>query len=239
VRQFLTMRFWMTLVALLALTALVYVATRSDPRSDSVIAAQSTPAERHIDFVAPVYAFNGDAGFAMQHGRSSGHLQLVIDSTRTMVIQPDTPGEISCTKLAEIGQCVVAADLLGDAVLWFAVIPAEPRPSVTLPGIAQLRDGNVVELTNGWVLNRAATVDLNCTDDVGSLTDFVRRFATTSTTTFSFDSQQIVRTTCTQSPETTTTSVPATPPPVPVGTVGPIDTSVVDTGPNASDSGVG
>jgi hypothetical protein len=234
VRQFLTMRFWMTLVALLALTGLVYVGTRSDPRSDSVIAASTTLAERHIDFVAPVDSVNGAAGFAMQHGRTGGQLQLVIDGTRTMVVQPDTPGEITCPDLTTVGQCVVAADLLGDAVLWFALIPAEPRPSVTLPGIAQLRDDNVVELTNGWVLERAANVDLNCTDDVASLTEFVRRFKSTSTTTFSFGTQQIVRATCTESPETTTTTVPAPPPPVPVDT-----SPVVDTVPTASDSGIG
>ncbi|MCU1504503.1 MAG: hypothetical protein JWM12_3857 [Ilumatobacteraceae bacterium] len=240
VRQFLTMRFWMTLVALLAITGLIYVATKSDPRSDQVIAAASTPlVERHIDFVAPVTSVNGDAGFAMQHGVTSARLQVSIDGTRTMVIQPGTPGEITCTKLAEVGQCVVAADLLGDAVLWFSLIPAEPRPSVTLPGIAELRDDNVVELTNGWVLHRATSVDLNCTDDVGSLTEFVRRFGATSTTTFSFDTQQVVRATCTHSPESTTTTVPVTAPPVPDATIAPGDTPVDGTAPDASASGVG
>ncbi len=83
-----------------------------------------------------------------------------------MVIQPDTPGEIECSQLAEIGQCVVLADLLGDAVLWFAIVPFEQSQNVTLPGIAKLDDQNVVELTNGWVLHRAAVVDIDCTDDV-------------------------------------------------------------------------
>src|SRR4051794_15047129 len=113
------MRFWMTFVALVVLTGLVYVATRSDPKSDSVIAAPTSPTERHVDFVAPVSNVSPGADFAMQHGRSSGQLQLVIDGTRTMVVQPDTPGEITCTDLTGVGQCVVAADLLGDAVLWF------------------------------------------------------------------------------------------------------------------------
>ncbi len=229
------MRFWMTLVALLAITGLVYVATRSGPSSDQVIAASATPTERHIDFIAPLGAFNGDAGFAMQHGTTTGNLQLVIDGTRTMVIQPNTPGEVTCTALATPGQCAVAADLLGDAVLWFSVIPAGTSTRVTLPGIGQLRDNNVVELTNGWVLNRSAVVKVDCTDDVGSLTEFVRRFAPSSTTTFTFATQQITATTCTQSPETTTT-VPATAPTVPGA---PDETVVGDTGPNASDSGVG
>jgi hypothetical protein len=240
VRQFVTLRFWMTIVALIALTGVVYLLTKSDPSSDSVIAAPTAQVERRIDFVAPVTSVNRSSDFELRHGRSLGQLQLVIDATRTMVVQPDTPGEITCPTLTDVAQCVVAADLLGDAVLWFALLPAEPRPSVTLPGIAHLRDDNVVQLTNGWLVKRAANVDLNCTDDVASLTEFVRRFAATSTTTFSFDSQQVVRATCTQSPETTTTSVPATPP-VPVG---PADVTVPggpssDTAPGASDSGIG
>jgi len=237
VRQFITLRFWMSLLAVVVLLGLVYVATRPDPSSDQVIAASGGPVARNIDFVSQVFGFNGDAGFAMDKGRTNGQLQVVIDGSRTMVIQPDTPGEIECSQLAEIGQCVVLADLLGDAVLWFAIVPFEQSQNVTLPGIAKLDDQNVVELTNGWVLHRAAVVDIDCTDDVSSLTEFVRRYGHESTTTFNLDRQQIVKTTCTQAPEATTTStVPATPPTQPEPLPG--DT-VVDTGPDASNSGVG
>ena len=45
---------------------------------------------------------------------------------------------IECSQLAEIGQCVVLADLLGDVVLWFAIVPFEQSQNVTLPGIAKL-----------------------------------------------------------------------------------------------------
>lgn len=237
-RQFITMRFWMSLLAVLALFGLVYVATRGEPDSDNVIAAENGPVERHVDFAARVYSVNGDAGFTMVRGKANGQLQLVIDGSRTMVVQPDTPGEITCTKLADIGACVVVADLLGDAVLWFALVPYEDQPSITLPGIATLQDQNIVELTNGWVLPRAASVDLDCADDVGSLTEFVRRFGPSSTTTFNLDSQRIVRATCTQAPQsTTTTTVPATPPPqqvVPGETLPPDETV-----PDASSSGIG
>ena len=110
--------------------------TRSGPSSDRVIAASDGPTKRNVDFVAQVYSFTGDPGFAMVQGKTNGELQLIIDGTRTMVIKPDTPGEISCNQLAEVGQCVVVADLLGDAVLWFALVPFEQRPSITMPGIA-------------------------------------------------------------------------------------------------------
>ncbi len=237
-RQFITLRFWMSLLAVLALFGVVYVATRGEPDSDNVIAASAGPVARHVDFASQVFSITGDPGFAMVRGKSNGELQLIIDGARTMVIEPDTPGEISCVGLAEVGSCVVVADLLGDAVLWFALVPFEQQPSITLPGIAKLDDLNQVELTNGWVLPRAASVDLDCAEDVPSLTEFVRRFGTTSTTTFSLDSQQVVKTTCTQAPETTTsTVVPATPPTEPVA---PGETVPADApGPDASNSGVG
>jgi hypothetical protein len=238
VRQFITLRFWMSLLAVVALFGLVYVATRGEPHSDQVIAAADEgPVQRHVDFVSQVYSINGDPGFAMVRGKANGELQLIIDGSRTMVVQPDTPGEISCTDLAAVGQCVVVADLLGDAVLWFALVPFEQARSVTMPGIAKLDDQNMVELTNGWLVRRAASVDLDCADDVSSLTEFVRRFGPSSTTSFSLDDQQIVKSACTQAPESTTTSVvPATPPPqdgVPGETVPP------EEAPDASNSGIG
>lgn len=232
------MRFWMSLLAVLALFGIVYVVTRGEPDSDSVIAADDGPVERHVDFVSQVYSITGDAGFAMVRGKSNGELQLIIDGSRTMVVQPDTPGEISCPDLSGIGTCVVVADLLGDAVLWFALVPHEQTSTVTMPGIAKLDDQNVVELTNGWVVRRAASVSIDCTEDVSSLTEFVRRFGTSSTTTFSLDDQQIVKTTCTQAPQsTTTTTVPAAPPTenvIPGETLPPDETV-----PDASSSGIG
>ena len=56
----------------------------------------------------------------MVDGTATGEMRLALDATRTMVVKPGTPGEITCAKLAEINQCIVAADLLGDAVVWFA-----------------------------------------------------------------------------------------------------------------------
>lgn len=208
-RQFVTLRFWATIVALIGLTGLIYVATKSEPVSDLVNAAAVAPTEHNIDLVTKVYAFGADPGFEMRNGRvTGGELQMIIDGARTMIVEPGTPGEITCNELAEIARCAVAADLLGDGVLWFSVFPAEQRPTITLPGIETLRDGNLALLTNGWVLSRSAVVELNCADDVGSLSEFVQRFGRDSTTTFNFDRQQIVRSTCNKAPETNSTTNP-------------------------------
>ena len=157
-----------------------------------------------------------------------------------MVVQPDTPGEITCTQLAEVGQCVVVADLLGDAVLWFALVPVRAAAEASpCPASPSCDDQNIVELTNGWVLRRAAgRRPATAPTTSPSLTEFVRRFGPSSTTTFSLDSQQIVKTTCTQAPEaTTTTTVPASPPAV---VTPPGDTAVPgDAAPDATRPGRG
>ena len=242
-RQFLTIRFWMTLVALGALTGLALLVTRSDgAASIAELGAPVAPAQHRIDLVALVFAFSGEAGFALKDGVTTGQLQLIIDGSRTMVIAPGTPGEISCTKLAEIGQCVVAVDLLGNAVLWFSVIPSTPGSTVTLPGIVGLLKSNQVLLANGWIVNRASLVDLNCSDDPASLTDFVRRYGARSTTTFSYDRQQVVRATCTAAPHaatTTTVQQDETGSSNPGSTVVGTDGAPPDSNTDASVSGVG
>ncbi len=248
-RQFATLRFWATILALVALTGVIYVATKSDPASDVLSAGAGAPAEHTIDLLTRVYGFGADPGFAMTNGRvTGGRLQMVIDGSRSMLVEPGTPGEITCSELGEIGRCAVAADLLGNAVLWFSVFPVDPRPTVILPGIEALRDGNRVLLTNGWILSRSAVVELSCADDVGSLSEFVDRFGRESTTTFNFDRQQVIRSTCTKAPPTTTTTDPNATTTVLGTIVLPDDTSpstTVRTGlpdtpvPDASVSGVG
>ena len=247
-RQFLTVRFWMTLVALLGLTIGVWAVTRRDS-AIGIAGASHPPRVRRIDLISQIFSTNADSNFSMTRGVASGELRLTLDATRTMIIKPGTPGEISCPPLDQIGACVVAADLLGEAVLWFSIIPSEPRPSITLPAIAALRDDNYVVLTNGWELKRSSVVELNCADETSTLTEFVRRFGAASTTTFNFAKQQLVRATCDKASEATTT-VPTTGPdstgPDSTGdTVAPDatgDTNApgsVDSAPDASNSGIG
>jgi hypothetical protein len=191
-------------VALLGLTYAAYNYTRDD--TTVIEAIQPTLVERPIDIIELAYVAQADPGFAIVEGKATGNLQIRIDGFRYMNILPGTPGENRCSQLAELAKCAVAADLLGDAVLWFSIVPLGPRNVVSLPPITQTRDGLKVLLANGWVVHRSDTVKRVCDDDTSSLADFVRTHGEGSVTTFSLDTQTITAVTCARNLAVTSTT---------------------------------
>jgi len=124
---------------------------------------------------------------------------VYIDGFRYMDIPAGTPGENRCGALDKLAQCVVAADVLGDAVLWFSFLPLEPGSEVTLPGIADVLDGGTVVLNNGWVIRRVPVITRDsedCGTDTVGLSDFLERFSDQSTSTYSIEQQAITDVTC-------------------------------------------
>jgi hypothetical protein len=229
-RQFIAPRFWLAIAALIGLTyGLWYVLVRKDA-TVAVIGkpAQKAVTEHRVNLLQPVYGIQADPGFAVTDGVATADMHLALDATRTMVVKAGTPGEITCAKLAEINQCVVAADLLGDAVVWFSLIPNPQRANLILPGVTEVRKNNWLLLSNGWEVARNEVVERNC--DATGLDDFVKHFGgSLSTATFSFEQQAIIKVTCLQQPEAaTTTSSTTSTSSVPV--VVPIDTSVIPDG---------
>lgn len=226
-RQFISFRFWLSIAALVGLTyGLWYVLVRKDD-SVAVIGQPAKPAtaQHRVNLVQPVFGIRADPGFAMVDGVAGGDMQLALDATRTMVVRAGTPGEITCGRLAEVNQCVVAADLLGDAVVWFSLIPNPQRANLVLPGITEVHKDNWVLLSNGWEVARGEVVERNC--DASGLEDFVHQFGgSLSTATFSFEQQEIVKVTCLEQPETPTTTTPTSTTLVPPVLI-PIDTSVI------------
>jgi hypothetical protein len=232
-RQFVSPRFWLAIAALIGITyGLWFGLVRKDTSVAVVGQPRATAAATHrINLIAPVYGIQADPGFAMTKGVATADMHLVLDATRTMVVKAGTPGDIRCSKLAEINQCVVAADLLGEAVVWFSLVPNQPRASLLLPGVTEVRAENWVLLANGWEVARNDVVERNC--DTAGLLDFVKQFGgPLSTSTFSYEKQQIVKVTCLQAPDTPTTT--STPPTTVV--LAPLDTSLVDEQGNPIDS---
>ena len=91
------------------------------------------PQERRIDLIAPVIAPLPSDDFEIDDdGLTVGYLDLLLPGERTMRVAPGTPGEITCEEFEEFYACGVFADVLGDAVVWFALVPADrrtPRPN--------------------------------------------------------------------------------------------------------------
>src|SRR5215204_1522331 len=116
-RQFFTWGFWLSMLALAAMTFGAYRLTRPSDAVSAVIEDVSVP-DRHIDLIGLVYLAEADPGFALVDGRTTANMQIRIDGFRYMNIKPDTHGENRCAELTDLARCAVATDLLGEAVLW-------------------------------------------------------------------------------------------------------------------------
>jgi hypothetical protein len=197
-RPLFTIGFWASLAALAVITLALMVWTRDD--ETAVVDAapgEEEPVRREIDLIAPVFLLQADDGFDIVRGRTTAAAQIRVDGFRFMNIAAGTEGENRCAEIDQLAKCAVVADLLGDAVLWFSIVPIQPRNEVYLPPIVALREESKVQLDNGWIVRRAERVVRECDRDTSSLSDFVRREGEGSTTVFSVDEQLVTEVRCT------------------------------------------
>lgn len=118
---------------------------------------------RDVDFVEQVFsATNPD--FRLDDGLAANDTELVIDGQRRLRVVAGTPGETYCDVHQAPGSCAVVADLLGEGVVWFALIPNGAGTTIELPAIDVLDDGRAT-LVNGWRLPFAPVLDRRCRDE--------------------------------------------------------------------------
>jgi hypothetical protein len=158
---------------------------------------------RRIDVISSAERIERSEDFEVgPDGRTVGVLDAVLDADdqRVMRVAPGTPGEISCDTLLLPNRCVVLADVLGEAVVWFAVLPKGPRETVELPPIVDLQDGYAL-FENGWEIAYPPVIDRDedgtCAgQDIPSFSDFVRRFGPNSITIVDLATQQVIQVQC-------------------------------------------
>jgi hypothetical protein len=193
-RQIFTIRFFAAAGALLGLVVVLSAMFRGDDSVAELTAA--TPMERRIELVALVFSSRSD-GFAIgDDGTSTGTLELVLDQQRTMRIVPGTYGEVNCPALGQVAKCAVVADLLGDGVVWFAIVPLESSQTVALPAIVALDDGYAT-LANGWQLPYAPVLERRCPREFESFTEFREELGTDFTSIYSLDEGALTDVVCT------------------------------------------
>jgi hypothetical protein len=192
VRQFFSWRLW---AAFGAIVALALVARAVLPESKAETAPAEGPPERRVDFVSLVYSVERTPDFRITGGTVAGAMDLVLDGQRTMRIVEGTLGDVSCDQLDELNACAVVADLLGDAAVWFALVPASSTRIETAP-IVELVDGGLARLGNGWLIRHAGVVDRQCSAETRSLTDFIERFGPGSTTIVDISTQRVIAVRC-------------------------------------------
>ncbi|HEY5664480.1 MAG TPA: hypothetical protein VIS05_10635 [Ilumatobacter sp.] len=146
-------------------------------------------------------------------GRAVADTDLVLDPTRVMTIVTGTPGEMSCPDFPRDGRCAVVADLLGEGVVWFALVPMSTSATVRMPAIDTL-DAGVATLVNGWRLPYAPVLDRRCSDEFVSYREFRRQLGDDFTSIYDLDRRELTAVECRRrvpyapTPTSTPTSAP-------------------------------
>jgi hypothetical protein len=194
-RQIFTLRFFAAVGAVLGLLVLLSALFRGNDSVADLVDVE--PMERRIDLVALVFSSTATNFTVADDGLTTGSLDLVLDQERTMRIVPGTPGEVICPALAQVARCAVVADLLGDAVVWFSIVPLASSQTVALPAIVSLDDGYAT-LTNGWQLPYADRLERQCARTFESFTQFREELGTAFQSIYRFTEGEITDVVCTQ-----------------------------------------
>lgn len=194
-RQLFSWRFVAAIAALGALALLTRALFVDNTSIDAVIEPQTI--ERQIDVIEPIVSAEQSIDFdATPAGVTTGYLDLNLTGERVVRIAPGTLGEIDCDELDQANRCVLLADTLGDAVVWFAILPAAPRGTVELPPIIDLDAGDAV-FANGWRIPYAQVIERDCGgEDIPTFSDFLKRFGPDSVTVVDLETRQVVAVRC-------------------------------------------
>lgn len=196
-RQIFSIRFFAAVAAVVGLFAVLALALGDDDPVLPDAAPVTTPAPRRIDFVDWIYS-STDPEFAVVAGTAAGDTEFVIDGSRRLAIRAGTPGEQHCPEFGEVVRCAFLAELIGEGVVWFAVVPMNANRTVDLPAIDTLEDG-VATLVNGWQFEYAPILDRICGDaDYASYRELRDDRGDQFVSVFSIDEQRLVAVECTE-----------------------------------------
>lgn len=164
-RQIFTLRFVAAVGAVVGLFFLLTTVFATQEAVDGDPGAEGAAGVRlhRIDLVDPVVSAS-NPGFAVVDGVAAVDTDLMLDAQRRLRVVAGTPGEVYCDVHGAAGGCAVVADLLGEGVVWFALVPGGHDTSIELPAIDTLDDG-VATLVNGWQLPYAPVLDRRCRDE--------------------------------------------------------------------------
>jgi hypothetical protein len=209
VRQLFTWRFVAAVAALAGLVFLINAVVVDDQSLDAVVDPE--PTARDVDLVAPIFSVERSVDFGIdERGITSGFIDVVLGEQRIVRVAPGTSGEITCDQLDAIDRCALFVDLLGDAVVWFAIIPQAPDDTAELPEIVDLEDGRAVFI-NGWRLPYPPVIERSCRDeDIPTFSDFLRRFGAGSVTVVDLAIGEVASAHCTDEPIPTAPSASTT-----------------------------
>lgn len=162
-RQIFSVRFFAAVGAVAALFLLLTtIFFTQDAIEGDEVDEQVAAVELHrIDLIEQVFSSRNPSFAVVADGGATVDTDLIIDSSRQLRVVAGTPGVDLCPEFGAVGACAVVADLLGEAVVWFALVPMGPGRTVPLPAIDTLDDGYAT-LVNGWQMPYAPILDRRC-----------------------------------------------------------------------------
>lgn len=196
-RQLLAWRTWAALATVIVVA--IVIATVVFGGGDS---SSTERPRRNVDTTASVMAWEGADAWTTADGRSVGTATLVLDDGRRVTITDGTPGEASCTDRSTPAACILLADTLGPAVVWFAVVPADEPESrmLTLPTLVDMvDDGDRGVLANDWIVPLTNGVVRTCAGEetTRTLRQFIERYASRGIRTMlDIDRDEVVEVVC-------------------------------------------
>lgn len=163
-RQIFSVRFFAAVGAVVGLFFLLTTIFATREAIDGDGGDTPTVLQRDIDFAEQVFSAT-NPGFGIDDdGLAANDTELIIDAQRRVRIVAGTPGESHCDVHGGPGSCALVADLIGEGIVWFALVPDGPGTTIEFPAIDVLDDGRAV-LVNGWVIPYAPVLDRRCRDE--------------------------------------------------------------------------
>ncbi len=208
-RQILSVRFVAALAALLGLTIAVQTVFAEEDAVDEFVAEATEPVDRRIDFIAIAERVEQSPDFEVaEDGTTVGLLDAQFADGRVMRVAPGTPADLDCPSIRLVNRCVVLADLVGDAVLWFGLVPRGPNNTVVLGPIEDLEDGYAI-FENGWEIRYPPVIERDCgNEDIPTFSDFIRRFGPNSTSIVDLETREVTTVVCGDEVVPATTEAP-------------------------------
>jgi hypothetical protein len=202
VREIFSVRFFIAIGAVAGLLFLLFTFFVARDVVDEAISDNGADAadleRRAIDLVDVVTATSNPNFQFSPDGEATSNVEFMLDPSRKVTVVAGTPGEDDCGRLAEPGACAIVADLLGEGVVWFALVPMGNGRSVPLPAIDSLESG-VATLVNGWQLPHAPALDRRCDDELfESYRQWKQILGENFTTLYDIDQRQLSAVVCRQ-----------------------------------------
>jgi hypothetical protein len=196
-RQIFSLRFFLAvaaIVGLFVLLATIFQARDLIKGGDGT--SDGAAVVHRIDLVGQVLSSSNPSLVFDADGLVTGETSFQLDPSRALRVVPGTPGENLCPVFPQPGACAVIADLLGEGVVWLALVPMGSNNTVDLPAIDALSDG-LATLVNGWQVPYASVLDRRCRDEeFASYREFRDVMGDDFVAVFDIESRELVAVKC-------------------------------------------